>query len=63
MTPTEFEAQRHKAEVDSIVRLYRAEGKKAVIAHLNAIEAGKRGKAARDRLEAEAMAIVLKDRT
>lgn len=56
MTPAEFEAQRHQAEVDSIVRLYRAEGKKAVIERLNAIEAGKRGKPARDRLEADALA-------
>lgn len=55
----EFEEQRHRCEVASIVRLYREQGKKPVIELLSAIEAGKRGKAARDKLEAEAMAVIL----
>lgn len=54
-----FEAQRHAAEVARVVRLYRTEGKKAVTALLDEIEAGKRGKTARDRLEADALKEIL----
>lgn len=55
MTPAEIEAQRHQAEVARMVRMFREDGKAKVIETLGLIEA-KRGKAARDRLEADALA-------
>lgn len=55
MTPAEFEAQRHQTEVARMVRMFREEGKSKVIETLGMIEA-KRGKVARERLEADALA-------
>lgn len=55
--PPDHRAELHACEVRSVVRKYREHGKEAVIEFLDLVEQ-KRGKATRDRLEADALAAI-----